>query len=79
MSSFRNTKLAKKLNNEHYETKEAAKKATKAFSPTPLSLVVMGTFFLTLLVLFSLVAHPFSPPPLLVARPLRKDLFLRLP
>ena len=26
-------------------------------------------------VLFSLVAHPFSPPPLLVAWPLRKDFF----
>ena len=37
-----------------------------------------ATFFLTLKKgIFSLVA--LSPPPLLVAQPLRKELFLRLP
>ena len=35
-----------------------------AFSPLPLDLVAIRTFFLTLKkVLFSLVVHPFSPPP----------------
>ena len=28
---------------------------------------------------FSLMARPFTPPPLLMARPLREELFLRLP
>ena len=54
--------------------------ATNAFSPPPLGLLAIGTFFLTLKkVLFPLVAHPFSPPTLLAARPLRKELFLLLP
>ena len=56
------------------------REATKACSPPPLSLVAIGTFFLTLKKNhFSLVEQPFSPPPLLVARPLRIELFLCLP
>ena len=40
----------------------------------------IGIFFLTIKkVLFSLVAHLLSPLSLLMARPLRKDVFLRLP
>ena len=42
--------------------------ASKAFSPPPLGLVAIGTFFLTIKKnLFSLVAHPFSPPPFFAA------------
>ena len=45
-----------------------------------LGLVAIGTFFLTIKrVLFPLVAHPFSPLPLLMARPLRKDFFCGFP
>ena len=48
--------------------------------PPPIGLVAIGTFFPTLKkVIFSLVAHPFSPSPLLVARPIRRELFLQLP
>ena len=42
----------------------------RPLAPPPLGLVAIGTFSL-----HSLVTHPFSPPPLLVARPLGKELF----
>ena len=62
---------------------EAAKKgsflsgpATGAFNPPSPRLSGRRNFFPYIKkVLFSLVSHPFSPPPLLVARPLRKSLF----
>ena len=54
--------------------REDAKKVLFLGAP-PLGLVVIGTFFLTLKkVSYSLVAHMFSPLPLLVARPPRKEL-----
>ena len=52
---------------------------TKAFTPPPLGLVVIGTFgpkYINIFkkVIFSLVIGPSPPPPVLVVRPLKKEL-----
>ena len=52
--------------------------ATKAFSPPTLGLVATGTFFLVLKKFFFPQWHTRLAP-FLVAQPLRKELFLRLP
>ena len=41
----------------------------------PLGLVALGTFFLTLKKFFSLSGRALTPPPVLVAGPLEKELF----
>ena len=65
-----------------WEVRGAAKKssffsgpATKAFSPPPLGLMAIGTFFLTKKVIFSSVAHPFSPSPPLSGPATKKRTF----
>ena len=68
---------------DHLGKPQKNKKKKNLSDPPPLGLVAIGTFSLhkTLhkQVLISLVAHPFCPHPLLVAGPLREELFLRLP
>ena len=52
--------------------------ALRPLAPPPLGLV--ANFFPYIeKSTFSLVAHPFCPFPLIVARPLRKELILRFP